>query len=319
MDIQLYDKLNNPVEAIDRIGEMFARSGMFGCDRTEQGKVLAMVCIAEKKSPVEILREYHIIEGRLSDRADAMLAKYRARGGKHKIVSRTPDRAEISLTIDGETQTFSLTWDECSKEPFVWSNKTNPDGSRVPKKNWATPRARMQTLWARVVSDGVRTMAPEIVAGIYTPEEIEDHGSPSVSATEIRLAPSPAPSVESPRQIATTPPATVIDAALSAPDTESAMAAQGIAPSAPPVPTPPPPQPSPSPARPPSVASGLAPETISELESAIGEHGPAAMDWMVRQGWLTAGQDMSALTPQRATRIIKQRDSFIRAITGGAR
>ena len=42
------------------------------------------------------------------------------------------------------------------------------------KDNWATPRSRMQMLWARVVSDGVRTMAPEICSGIYTPEETAD-------------------------------------------------------------------------------------------------------------------------------------------------
>ncbi len=183
MEIELYSKLQNPIEAIDRIGEMFARSGMFNLDRIEQGKLLAMACLTERKSPIQILREYHVIEGRLCDPADSMLAKFRDRGGRHKIICRTPDRAEVELTTkDGETQRFSLTWDEVQKEPFVHGK----DGF---KKNWRTPRARMQTMWARVVSDGIRAMVPEIVAGIYTPEEIED--TVTIEAPKLTLPTAP--------------------------------------------------------------------------------------------------------------------------------
>lgn len=43
-------------------------------------------------------------------------------------------------------------------------------------------------LWARITSDGVRAMAPEIVAGVYVPEEIEDfdsNSSPSRTKAEV--------------------------------------------------------------------------------------------------------------------------------------
>ena len=158
----------DPVCAAKQIGEWFAKSGMFGCKSVEQGQVLALACIAERKNPIQILREYHMIDGRLSMRADAMLAGFRQGGGKYKVLARTADKAAIEMSVDGNTEKFSLTWDEAKHEPFV----SGRDGKL--KTNWATPRARMQMLWARVVSDAVRTMMPEVVAGAYTPEEIGD-------------------------------------------------------------------------------------------------------------------------------------------------
>jgi len=79
--IELYDRIADPLEAIDRMGEYLAKSGMFGCEKVEQGKVIAMACLSEKKNPMDIARTYHIIDGRLSMRADAMLAEFRNRGG----------------------------------------------------------------------------------------------------------------------------------------------------------------------------------------------------------------------------------------------
>jgi hypothetical protein len=44
------------------------------------------------------------------------------------------------------------------------------------KTNWSTPIGRQDMLWARVVSRGVRRLAPGVVCGRYTPEEITDFG-----------------------------------------------------------------------------------------------------------------------------------------------
>lgn len=163
-----YQGVVNPLEFVDRLGDAIAKSGMFGCKNVESGKVLAMTCFSERKSPTEIARRYHIIEGRLSMKAGAMLADFRVRGGRHRIVERTPERASIELTIDGQSQQFTFTWEEAQQEPFI----RDKDGK--VKKNYATPRTRMQMLWARVVSDSVEAMAPEIAYGVYTPEEISD-------------------------------------------------------------------------------------------------------------------------------------------------
>ena len=92
MEIQLYTKLNDPISAIEKLGLMFAKSGMFGCERTEQGQVLAMICLAEMKSPTAIVRDYHIIDGKLAKKSLAALADFRGAGGKHKWI-QTGDEA----------------------------------------------------------------------------------------------------------------------------------------------------------------------------------------------------------------------------------
>jgi hypothetical protein len=197
-ELSVYERMTDPLAAVEQLGNAIAQSAMFGCSNPSQGKVLAMACLVDGKSPIEIARKYHIIEGNLSKKADAMLAEFRERGGKQKMVCRTPEKAEIELAIDGEMQLFSLTWTEAQQEPFVFTKK------RTIKKNWATPRSRMQMLWARVVSDGVRVMCPEVVAGTCTPEEIADFDQPRtasqaavVDAEVVHAAPALAQGVQS--------------------------------------------------------------------------------------------------------------------------
>lgn len=173
--LSIYDRISDPMDAIAKLGSAFHISGMFGCSNAQQGQILAMACYCEKRNPMEIVRNYHLFDGKLSMRADAMLANFLSLGGKHKIIQRDENGAAVELTIDGNTQTFSFTFEQAKEERFVWG-KPKPNGERVLKDNWATPRGRMQMLWARVVSDGVRTMRPDVVAGYYTPEEVQDFG-----------------------------------------------------------------------------------------------------------------------------------------------
>jgi hypothetical protein len=204
------------------MGKAFAESGLFGVKTPAQGIVLAMACLAEKQSPIAIINTYHIIANRLSMRADAMLARFRQRGGRHRIVTRTGDVAEVELTLDGEKQSFRFTLDEAKKEPFYWDK-----AGKTPKDNWATPRGAMQMLWARVVSDGVRAMAPEVVQGSYTPEELSDEpvevtAPVTVSATVVET-----PATE-PARPAATEAKTVVDAVTTAKPVEAATEAASV-------------------------------------------------------------------------------------------
>ena len=164
----VYGSVPNAIELIDSMGLAIAKSKLLGCENPDQGRVLAMACIAKGLDPLSIAQRYDIICGKLAMKSDAMLAEFRARGGRHKIVHRKPDMAAIKLSIDGETETFQLSWEEAQHEDFA----KGKDGK--VKANYATPRKRMQMLWARVVSDAVRAMCPEVNTGIYTPEENDD-------------------------------------------------------------------------------------------------------------------------------------------------
>lgn len=170
--LAVYDRISDPMAAIATLGRDIAHSQMFGCSNEEQGRVLAMTCFAKRMDPLALAESYHLIQGKLSMRADRMLAGLHERGGSHRIIQRNPEAAAIEITIHGDTQQFSLTWHDAQQEPFVYGKEKN--GKRQLKDNWATPRSRMQMLWARVVSDGVRAMCPEVVCGAYVPEEIDD-------------------------------------------------------------------------------------------------------------------------------------------------
>lgn len=175
--IAVYDRIADPMAAVRELGKDIAHSQMFGCQNEEQGRVLAMTCFAKRMDPLALAERYHLIQGRLSMRADAMLAGLHERGGSHRIIQRSDLSAEIEIAIGGDTQRFLLTWQEAQQEPFVWCEERingKKTGKMVHKSNWSTPRSRMQMLWARVVSDGVRAMCPEVVCGSYAPEEILD-------------------------------------------------------------------------------------------------------------------------------------------------
>lgn len=180
----VYDQITDPAAFIDKLGDAIFKSGMFGCESAPQGRVLALECAARKAPPLMLAERYHLIKGKLSMKADAMLGDFIAKaGGRHRIVERSESRAAIELTRGGQSQAFELTWEQAQQEPFVYAGMESAVCEKLAaggnkglklKAKYATPRGRMQMLWARVVSDGVRAMAPEIVAGCYTPEEISD-------------------------------------------------------------------------------------------------------------------------------------------------
>ena len=179
-----------PIQSIEDLktaGAILAQTELFGTKNLAEGFVIAAMCHQDGVSFSEWMQSNHMIKGKVSKRADAMLADFIKRGGTYKIVEKSPDRAVVELTIDGNAHTSALTWEDAQNEPFVYSGKeeevikglSTMEGRQNLKDNfvkpkYATPRSRMQMLWARAVSDGVRTICPAACCGTYTPEETED-------------------------------------------------------------------------------------------------------------------------------------------------
>lgn len=65
----------------------------------------------------------------------------------------------------------------------------------------------MQMLWARVVSDGVRAMAPEVVAGYYTPEELDESDGDADQSAGKRKVKAATPATNGAATVTTSPPA----------------------------------------------------------------------------------------------------------------
>jgi hypothetical protein len=182
--VSTYDKVNDPMAAATQLGEWIARSGMFGCERVEQGAILAMQCLVERKAPLELAKHYHIIGGKLSLRADAMLALYRERGGKVRWLQFDDNGAKARWTYDGNDIELGYSAEDARRAGFLPGRA----GS-----GWAKFPAEMMR--ARLISKAVRMLAPEVCTGTYTPEELEDiqRPSPTTVAVGVTTSSIPAP------------------------------------------------------------------------------------------------------------------------------
>lgn len=181
---------NLPVHSLqdmDWLGKMVAGTQLFGQTKPADCLAIVAMCHQERMSWMRFSQTYHWIKGRPTKRMDAILADFAKIGGRKKVHERTPERASCTFSLDGDEYTSTISWEDAQREPFVYEGKEADvvvalaNGGRYPngtplalKAKYQTPRARMQMLWARCVSDGVRTVAPQCCCGIYTPEETDD-------------------------------------------------------------------------------------------------------------------------------------------------
>lgn len=158
--VHFYNSVSS-IEAIEKVGVAIAKSGMFGVERLEQGFILALQCFTEGLPPMELCKRYHLIQGKLSMRADAMLALYRERGGRVKWIKYDADAAQGEWTFEGQTQTISYTANDAKL------------AGMLPAKGGGWAKFPAEMLRARCISKSVRMLCPEVVTGTYTPDEVE--------------------------------------------------------------------------------------------------------------------------------------------------
>ena len=159
------------VADMQAVGTAIAQSGMFGINNAGAGLVVALTCHSQGISLMEFARTYHVIDNKPSMRADAMLAEFRKRGGKYVIVENSVTRAAADFEFEGNKLSGAFTMDDAARTGDCFK----ADGKTL-KHNWQHRAENM--LWARMVSRTVRLLCPEIVAGLYTPEEVEDFRGP---------------------------------------------------------------------------------------------------------------------------------------------
>lgn len=345
MEIQLYSKLSDPLDAIDRMGEYFAKSGMFGCTRLEQGKVLAMICLTMHKTPVDVLATYHIIEGQLSKKALACLAELRARGGKHKWINPGFDgkAATGQFSYEGETIEVTFTIEDAERQGLV-----------KPRSNWQKTPANM--LRARCITTAIGMLAPEIFSG--SADDIDDSAVPTPTK-DFNLGQEPAPAAQpAPPPPPQTPEAKKTEAELDA----HIEAKMGLAPVKKEPAAAPPRRPQPmhvepgdeGPMPPPSVKTvepevlppGTSPaatarrsplvppnqlsvDTVEQMGNIFEGHFLEVATWMIKQKWIPPADKelrteqhavahlqfhLPTLSPARARRVLKQKMAFMRAV-----
>ncbi len=158
----VFDKFQ-PMEFIEKMGKAFSRCGAGGCKNENDGMVMALACLTQKKDIFEIARQYHLIDGKLVTRADEMLARFKRAGGDVKWLKNGTDglEAELQLSKDGVTVSCVFTIEKAAKAGYI------KDGSQWKKRP-------DQMLRARCITDLIGMQWPEIKNGDYTEEEMVD-------------------------------------------------------------------------------------------------------------------------------------------------
>jgi hypothetical protein len=185
INMQYREALQN-FEPIKEIGKAIAMSGMFGCQDAHQGLIIALDCYVRGIPLLEYQSRNHMIMGKPSMKYDAMLADFDSlEGCRHAVLDKTPEKATVAFfqTVGGEEieNVFTLSWADAQKEAFPYEGKESSILEKLArgetptmKAKYTTPRSRAIMLFARCVSDAIRSIAPQVSAGRYTPEEIED-------------------------------------------------------------------------------------------------------------------------------------------------
>jgi hypothetical protein len=159
-----------------------AKSNLFGINKPEQALALMLVAQAEGRHPAIVARDYHIIEGKPSLTADAMLSRFLERGGRVEWTEYTDERVTGVFTPAGQSP-LAVSWDtERARRAGLLGRKT-----------WQKYPRQMRR--GRVVTEAVRTVDPGALSGTYTPDEIGDFApapaptSPKVIDAEVVDAP----------------------------------------------------------------------------------------------------------------------------------
>lgn len=149
------------IRDMERMAVAFAQSGLFGVKTPDQALALCLLAHAEGRHPALAARDYDIIDGKPSKKAEAMMRDFIAAGGRVEWQENSDTRccATFSHSLGG---TLTIDWDmERAKKAGLAS-----------KAVWTKyPRAMLRS---RVVSEGVRSVFPTATSGMYVPEEVRD-------------------------------------------------------------------------------------------------------------------------------------------------
>lgn len=149
-----------PYQDMRQMADAMAKSKLFGMKTPDEVIALMLVAQANGQHPAAAARDYDIIQGRPSKKAEAMLRDFIAAGGSvqwHRLDNECAE-ATFSHPHGG---TVRIDWD------MRRAKEAGLGGKDMYRK---FPR---QMLRSRCISEGVRTVYPVATGGMYAPEEVE--------------------------------------------------------------------------------------------------------------------------------------------------
>jgi len=150
-----------PFTEMQQMAEAIAGSGLFGLKTPQQALALGLLCQAEGRHPAEAARDYHVIQGRPTLKADTMLARFQSAGGRVEWPVYG-DKKVVGVFSHPAGGTLTLDWD--------WERAKS--AGLANRDTWKQyPR---QMLRARVISEAIRTILPGVLSGCYLPDELPE-------------------------------------------------------------------------------------------------------------------------------------------------
>lgn len=277
------------IGSLSAVGDWVSKSGMFGCNALETGRMIAIQCVEEGLKLSEWPRIYHLINGRPQKKAHAAQAEFEAKGGTVEWIElgRDGKKASATLTFPGKKPlTIEFSIDQAARAGLLKNDS-----------NWAKWPDRM--LRAAVLREGILILAPSIYAGCY--DELDAPAGPSLN-----LAPEKPAAVA---EVVTSAPATATPPTIEAkvevlPDTPKARQT---------------PTPAPATAAPKAAPTVLPDALQFALMDVIGNDPTAllkATEFCRAQKWITADEGMENLPEGRAREIIARQDHFRKKVLG---
>jgi len=154
-----------PFNDMQQMAEVAAASKMFGFKNTQEALAIMLLCQGENMHPAVAMRDYHVIQGRPALKADAMLARFQHAGGSVQWKDYSDEKV-TGIFSHPQGGTLELSWTLQQAKSIGIANKDI-------WKNYPSAMLR-----ARVISEGIRSVFPGCVVGVYTPEEVQDFEPP---------------------------------------------------------------------------------------------------------------------------------------------
>lgn len=141
------------------VAQAIVKSGLWGDANPNTVLMLCYLAEAEGNHPAVVYRDYHIMSGKPSKKAEAILRDFVAAGGK--IEWHTLDDNMADATFSHASGSARITWDMNRARA---ANLKSPMWSKYPR----------QMLRSRCISEGVRTVYPGATSGLYEESEVAD-------------------------------------------------------------------------------------------------------------------------------------------------
>lgn len=158
------------------VATALAQSGLWQGANPHTILMLCYLAEAEGHHPAVVYRDYHIMQGKPSKKAEAILRDFSAAGGR--VEWHALDDKKADATFHHPSGTVRIEW---TLERAAKAGLNTPMWKKYPR----------QMLRSRCISEGVRSVCPAATSGLYEENEVADMVAEQEAPAAIAHQPEP--------------------------------------------------------------------------------------------------------------------------------